>query len=412
MITKEEIGILRDLASRYRDIATDDRQQEAVSRMRDTNDLKIVRPPVLMDELPWHELDHLEELRLRTSDPEAREMETFFRRALYRRVHFACDALTPPYYPVNKSFSSTGNGLEIREKRLATDARNNIVSHEYQDVLPDETALERFHLPVVTAYPEKDEENLARAREILGDRLEARLQGVGVYYAPWDVISELHGVENVFIDMVDRPDFLHEIIRRFAQAGDSLYEQYERLGLLDANLPALHCTPGYVTGSPRVPGPMPHERKDLWFRSMAQTFTSVSPEMHWEFDLQYSVPLMEKFAFTYYGCCEALDKKIPMLKEKIPNLRKIGVSPWADPEVCAEEIGGGFVYARKPNPANVAGVADPEVIAAETEKTVRACQRYGCPLEFVLKDVSTAGNRPENLEIWAKTVSDVLDRYY
>jgi hypothetical protein len=413
MMTKKEISVLRDLAARYGEIAADARQQEAIGRMRDTNDLKVVRPPVLIDEIPWHELDWQEELRLRTEDPEARTMETFFRRALYRRAHFRCDALMEPFYPVHKCFTSTGNGLEQEERQLSTDKRNNIVSHEYHDVLPDlETLEEKFHLPVITAYPEKDAENLARIREILGDSLTAELQGVGVYYAPWDRISTLRGVENIFIDMVDDPDLLHEIIRRFTAEGDSLYEQYERLGLLDANIPALHCTPAYVTGSPRTPGPMPHQRKDLWFRSMAQTFTSVSPEMHWEFDLQYSVPLMEKFAFTYYGCCEALDKKIPMLKEKIPNLRKIGVSPWADVDVCAEEIGGDYVYARKPNPANVATVAEPEVIAEEIEATVKACQRCGCPAEFVLKDISTVGNRSENLDIWAATVSDVLDRYY
>ena len=413
MVTKRETAILRDLASRYYEIATDERQQEAISRMRDTNDLKIVRPPVLIDEIPWHELDYQEELRLRTEDPEARTMETFFRKALYRRAHFACDALMEPFYPVRKCFTDTGTGLEKKERLLATDERNNIVSHEYEDVIPDLETLEaKFHLPVVTAFPERDEENLARVREILGDALPAQLQGVGIYYAPWDVISSLRGVENIYIDMVDDPEFLHEIIKRLTAAGDAQYEQYEKLGLLDANIPALHCTPAYITGSPRTPGPMPHQRKDLWFRSMAQTFTSVSPEMHWEFDLQYSVPLMEKFAYTYYGCCEALDKKIPLLKEKVRNLRKIGVSPWADVDVCAEEIGGDYVFARKPNPANVALVSDPEVITVEIEKTVQACQRYGCPVEFVLKDISTVGNRPENLDIWARTVSDVLDKYY
>jgi hypothetical protein len=33
-------------------------------------------------------------------------------------------------------------------------------------------------------------------------------------------------------------------------------------------------------------------------------------------------------------------------------------------------------------------------------------------MEFVLKDISTVSGKPENLIIWAKTVSDVLDEYY
>ena len=412
MITMEEKALLRELAKRYGEIATDARQQDAIRRMRDTNDLKIVRPPVLMDEIPWHEMNVDDELTLRTQDPEAQRMETFFRRALFRRKHFACDALMEPFYPVAKSFTSTGNGLSTDERQIASNAENNIVSHEYHDVIPDEEALERMHMPVITAHPEEDVENLARIQEILGDALPARLQGVGVYYAPWDRIPRLHGVENCFTDMLERPEFMHQVIAKFTQEGETLYQQYEDLGLLDATVPSLHCTPSYITGCPRDPQQSPpHKRKDLWFRSMAQMFTSVSPKMLWEFDLSYSMPLMEKFAYTYYGCCEALDNKIPLLK-RIPNLRKIGVSPWAGIECCCEQIGRDYVAARKPNPALVATVADPQVIAQETEDMVKACLKYGCPVEFVLKDISTVGFRPENLMVWSRTVSQVLDRYY
>ena len=55
---------------------------------------------------------------------------------------------------------------------------------------------------------------------------------------------------------------------------------------------------------------------------------------------------------------------------------------------------------------------DPETVRKETEETVKAALKYGCPTEFVLKDISTVSNRPENLIIWANTVSDVLDQYY
>ena len=81
-------------------------------------------------------------------------------------------------------------------------------------------------------------------------------------------------------------------------------------------------------------------------------------------------------------------------------------------EKCAEQIGGDYVLARKPNPAYVAIHTDPEVIKREIEETVKICIKYGCPYEYVLKDISTVSNRPENLIIWAQTVSDVLDKYY
>ena len=59
-----------------------------------------------------------------------------------------------------------------------------------------------------------------------------------------------------------------------------------------------------------------------------------------------------------------------------------------------------------------ADITDPEVIRKEITATVKICQKYGCPLDITLKDISTVGYRPENLMIWAKTASEVLDEYY
>jgi hypothetical protein len=35
-----------------------------------------------------------------------------------------------------------------------------------------------------------------------------------------------------------------------------------------------------------------------------------------------------------------------------------------------------------------------------------------CPYEFVLKDISTVGGKPQNLIDWVKTVTETIDRYY
>ena len=144
---------------------------------------------------------------------------------------------------------------------------------------------------------------------------------------------------------------------------------------------------------------------------MAQTFGVISPAMFEEFEVDYLLSVAKRFKYTYYGCCEPLDDKIGVLK-KIPNLRKIGCSPWASVERCAEQIRGDYVLSRKPNPAHVAISTDPDVIRREVEETVKACIKYGCAYDYVLKDISTVSGRPENLIVWAQTVSDVLDKYY
>ncbi len=69
--------------------------------------------------------------------------------------------------------------------------------------------------------------------------------------------------------------------------------------------------------------------------------------------------------------------------------------------------------AAKPNPAFVAGPTfNPKPVEEEISAYCQACKANGTTLEFVLKDISTIANRPENLTRWAQTVNNVIDRYY
>jgi len=411
-ISHSEKKYLRELAEKYCEIANNDVQEECRRRFRDTNDLKHVRPPVLIDEIPWHEMDIDGELQLIIDDPAGRNIEWFLKKNLYLDKHLKCDTVFDKYFPVMKAFEYTGNGLDYNADIISTDSKNHIVSHSYKDCLKNEDDLEKMKLTEVFAFPEKDEINLSFTNDILHDILPVRLCGHGIYYAPWDDIPRYHGVENSLMDMYDRPDFVHKIIKKFTENFEYYMTQMENLGLWDAEGLTVHCTPAIVGGVPADDYEVGDYRlKDIWFRSMAQLFGAVSPEMHYEFDLQYSLPLMEKCAYTYYGCCEPLDNKIDMLR-KIKNLRKIGVSPWADVTRCAEQIRGDYVLSNKPNPANVAIQTDPDVIRAEIRKTAEAAVKHGCPCDIVLKDISTVSYKPQNLIVWANIVSDVLDEYY
>ena len=405
-----EESIVRELAKRYMDIALSDRHARMRRRFRDSNDLKIVRPPLIMEEIPWHEMNMDGELDCLCQDETLRGMEYRLRVQLFREKHFRCDNYIEPVWVIDKASSSTGIGFSIQEKRLSVDRANNIVSHEYSDVLADERSLERYHDPVVTAYPEIDARRVARAEEVLKDVMPVELRGGYIYFSPWDQIAMLRGVEPILMDMYDRPEYLHKIMRLFVRGMSREMDQRSALGLYDPRPIALHCTPGQVT-LPHEPDPAHYTCGDIWFRTMAQMFSSVSPAAHEEFDLQYTIPLASRCAYTYYGCCEPLHDRIDRLK-LYPNLRKIGVSPWADVEKSAEMIGGDYVLSRKPNPANVAISTDPELIRREIGETARLCLKYGCPCDITLKDISTVSYKPGNLILWAETASRVLDEYY
>ena len=153
--------------------------------------------------------------------------------------------------------------------------------------------------------------------------------------------------------------------------------------------------------------------KDVWGRCAAQIFGAVSPDMHDEFDLAYNQELFQDCGLLYYGCCEPMDRKIDILRKRFKNLRKISITPWADPRLAAKNIGADYVMAAKPNPAFVAMPQfNPEPVEQEITRYCEACKEHGTTVEFVLKDISTIANNPENLTRWAATVKAVIDHYY
>ena len=57
-------------------------------------------------------------------------------------------------------------------------------------------------------------------------------------------------------------------------------------------------------------------------------------------------------------------------------------------------------------------VTDPEPVKQEITRYCEACREHGTTVEFVLKDISTIANNPDNLTQWAATVKAVIDNYY
>jgi len=412
MNADNDIRILRELGKQYAEAAADPSNAEHRLRARNINSLRPERPVVWIEEIPWHEMDIDDELSLLCRDETLRQVEQWLRRGLYKWRHMRADMVLENSCYVEKAFDSTDIGFEAKETTIAVDVRNNIISHHYEDQLDTEEKVDQLVLPVITARPDIDAKRLEHIGEALDGILPVKLRGHGIYYAPWDIISRLRGVDAILTDLVERPELMHKIISKFTDILNAQYDQMEEQGLLDYDISTLHCTPPYVDGSPADDYDGGRVRyKDIWFRGMAQIFGSVSPAMHEEFDLQYARKLMDQCAFAYYGCCEPLDNKIPLLK-KIPNMRKIGVSPWANVRASAEAMGGDYVFARKPNPAMVAAQLDKDAIRKETRDVIEACAANNCPYEFVLKDISTVSYRPQNLFEWADIVEHTIDEYY
>ena len=141
---------------------------------------------------------------------------------------------------------------------------------------------------------------------------------------------------------------------------------------------------------------------------LAQMFSTVSPDMFEEFEIETSMPLFERFGLVYYGCCDPLDRKMKQVR-RIPNLRKVSMSPWADEDRGASEIRSDYVYSRKPSPALLATPSfDEGEVRAHLQRSVDVCRTFGCPLELILKDISTVKYEPRRLWRWAEIAMDVV----
>jgi len=408
-----DVKILRQLARRYADLAFSDKNAENIQLHKAVNDLKQIRPVVLIDEIPWHEMNINDELTLQCEDPYLKRIEWFFRTNLYKNKYMPADMVVPPFVPVHKVIESTGIGITVEEETLATDEKNRIVSHKYKDVLATEEDLAKLHSPVIIYNKEETLRRYNLVGDILGDILPVKLMGVPYYaFTPWDQISRFRGVTNLLIDLTERPDFMHKVIRKMTNISLSYLQQLEDLELLDDSGYSLHCTPIYTDDLPEIDyNSAKVTRKNIWGRGAAQIFGSVSKKMHDEFDIQYMIETIGQCGLSYYGCCEPLDKKIDIL-EKIPNLRKISITHWADVNVAAEAINGRYVLSSKPNPASVAvPMLDKENLRKNIGVILDACKRNNCSCDIVLKDISTCCRRPQNIFEWEQTVMEMVRNY-
>ena len=410
-VRQKDREILRELAGRVAEIAALPVQQETISLWKSLNGLRPVRAMVSIDQISWHEMDVDEELVLQTEDPFCQGLETQLRRTLYQWKHMRADMVVEPVVEVPKVIHGDGFGMQVVERAAVLDPKNDVYGHAYIDQLQTDDDLKKIRQPEVRLDEEATAEAEGKAGEIFDGILTVRMQGRFPVFSPWDIITCWRSPEHVLLDLVDRPEFTHRLMARLTEVHLSLLDQLEEQGLLGVGQHTIHCTGAYTDELP-APGFDPgHPRaSDLWTYGMAQIFSTVSPAMHKEFWLDYATKWYSRFGLGYYGCCEPLDGKIDIIRS-LPHVRKISMSPWVDVEKGAERIGRDFVFSRKPNPAFLAGDAwEPDRISRDLQDTLQKCSRQGCPVELILKDISTVRYQPQRLWEWTRIAADLVGR--
>ena len=406
-----DVKILRELARRTAEIAALPAQDEKRALWRKINALKPERPMVMIDQVCWHEMNMDDELTLRCKSGEAKDYELRLRKQLYQWRHFPVDMAVENFIRAPKAVGGFGFGPDVSEDLLVTDDKNDVLSHKYHNQINSIEDVEKIVPPTITHDEAETRRREEWANEVFGGILDVRMSGYDPYLSVWDPISTWMGVEGACFALADDPDMMHALVDKIVACYMSMLDQLEAQGLLCGTQSLIHCTGAWVDELPGATyDPARPFTKNIWMFGLAQMFSTVSPAMFEEFEVMPNLPIFERFGLVYYGCCDPLDLKMKEVR-KIPNARKISMSPWASKARGAAEIGRDYVFSNKPNPAYLAPASfDEGLVRNDIRETVRICKENGCPLELILKDISTVHYEPQRLWRWAEIAMEEVMR--
>ena len=407
-VSTKDKDILRELAGRIAEVAALPVHQEKRDMWTRLNRLERVRPMVFINEIPWHEIP--EASRLQCEDEFCRGWESRFRMQLYCWDHMRCDMVVDPV--VYSPYVIQDTGYELSEDSTRSGFEHG--SRSFQPVIKDEADIEKIQMPRITPDWEATERDWQRAVALFGDLLPVEKRGVvHMWCAPWDILITWWGITELYMDMMDRPQFVHKGISRMMDALVSRLDQLEQMGLLSVSDGNHRVGSGGLGITDELPPPNhdpAHVRpEDQWGTSTGQIFSEVSPDMHDEFCLQYEKRWLERFGLNCYGCCEPLHNKMPLMRT-IPNLRRVSMSPWIDIDKAADEVKTDYVFSLKLNPAVVAPDRwDPDVARRQVREALEKTR--GCVVEVVMKDVSTCRDEPQRLCEWTQIVMEEVEAF-
>ncbi len=413
MTMATDAQILRDLAQRYMDAAASQDSEKTKDQWRRLHDRDMERPMVWIWVILFTE--ELEEItRLQCTHPLFRAKEKELRTELYHH-YIGDDYLLEPYLPLRASYASMENGAwgvafpppETKGRRPVDGVAADVYRDSPLKSLDDLSVIRPVEHRIDEA---RTAENLKLLEDAVGDVLPVHVSRPPVYFresfAP--TVTRMRGMTQLMMDMIEDPEGLHRLLGLMQKTVLTAHEQAEeRGGICSADQYIQSCPYSNYTVDPTPVAPARH--RDLWCFKAAQEFTGISPQMHKEFALDYQKPIMEMFAASAYGCCEDLTHKIDMLRE-VKNLKRISVTPAADLEECAEQIGSDYIISWRPNPTDhVCATFDRNRVRRLIAEGRDVLEKYGCQYEINLKDVLTVQGDRERLREWVEIVRSVIE---
>jgi len=411
-LSDKERDVLKNLGEEIAEISALPVHKEKAKLWRKVNDLESERPVVWINEIPWHEMNVNDELTIQCQNHWARDLELKLRKEIYQWKHMPGDMIVSNFLECPLAIHSTDFGI-IEDVNVAkTDDKNDIVSRHFNIQIKEPEDIAKIKIPNVTCNKETTNIIYETMESLYKDIIPVKKVGLRhIWFTPWDYLVRWWGIQEVMVDLIMRPKMVHDGVERLVRAWMIELDQFEEQNLLSLNCNNTRIGSGGYGYTKSLPGndfnPGRVKTKNMWGCSNAQIFTGVSPEMHAEFAIEHDLKWLKRWDLTYYGCCEVLDKKIHILR-KIPNLRKISISPWCDIENAVKEIGNDYVMSIKPSPAIFTGNNWDIGEGKEFIREVMQITEGKCHVEFIMKDISTVGYKPQRLWKWESMVMKTI----
>lgn len=410
-ISVQDKEILRTLAKQYAEYASLPVQKEKKELWLSLNRLNMQRPMIMIDQIPWNEMDVDGSLECHVTHPYWRWVELRLRQTLYKWKYMPADMVLDPYITLDRPIENTGWGVAIHNETKVYDETSAVRGMSFENQFDSMEDVEKIQIPTVRLHKEAEEQIIAEAEDLFQGIIPFKMTGHTLHLGVWDLITQWMGVENCYIELMDRPEMMHAIMEKLTVGMISTIEQMNEQGLFDCYTHLCHCSHTYSDDLPLEGCDTDHPTsQNVWAFGLAQLFSSVSPKITEEFEVPYMQRIFPYFGAIYYGCCDRLDDRLDVIA-KMPKIRKVSCSPWSDRENFARNLPKEYIMSNKPNPALVAKDSmDEEEIRADIRRTVKAARDNGVGLELILKDISTVRYEPQRLWTWSRIALEEVSR--
>lgn len=407
MIHEREVQSLRRLAGRWMEHATHPIMKQRRRLWQAIKDLRAEKPMILVETcmLP----DYIGRDELVAEDPYLRNIE----KSLYEIVRHADeigdDIVVEPFFRIPWELEVSDYGVPI-EAHHATTSSGSDLGYSFNFGVQSEADARRLHVRTRSVNRRESLERKALLEDIFGDILPVRMGGYDPFdpdpgYRPWlgnlyagltMDLFKLIGNDNLLSWVYDNPSLIHAIMSVILNDRKAHFRFLEKEQLLYQNTDTwMPCPGSYGFVSDLHPVDGRHVRlSDCWGWLDSQESEPISPTMFGQFVLPSLAEVARGFGLVYYGCCERIDDRFPLIEKAIPNLRAVSVSGWSNLAAMGEMLGKRFVYSRKPTPAYISG-AHPDWGLLKKDMAGTFAAARDCNLEICYRDIYTIdGDRP------------------